>query len=103
VLFLSSSRKIPGYRVNYTTAASLQIRFNLLYTTHYTIRRYLVRDFIIIIIPIGVRLSPLGTAATTGPFYQPKMIDDGDCGAVSGMKIGRGNLSSLRKSTTNPT
>jgi hypothetical protein len=38
-----------------------------------------------------VRLSPLGTAATIGLLYQPQMIDDGDCGAVGGMKIGREN------------
>jgi hypothetical protein len=45
----------------------------------------------------GVRLSPLGTAATTGLLYQPQMRDDGDCGAIGGMKIGRGNGSALRK------
>jgi hypothetical protein len=38
-----------------------------------------------------MRLSPLGTAATTGLLYQPQMIDEGDCGAIGGMKIGRGN------------
>jgi hypothetical protein len=27
----------------------------------------------------GVRLSPLGTVATTGLLYQPQMIDDDDC------------------------
>jgi hypothetical protein len=32
----------------------------------------------------GVRLSPLGTVATTGLLYQPQ-IDDGDCGAIGGM------------------
>jgi hypothetical protein len=37
-----------------------------------------------------VRLSPLGTAATSGLLYQPQMTD-GDCGAIGGMKIGRGN------------
>jgi hypothetical protein len=37
----------------------------------------------------GVRLNPLGTAATTVLLYQPQMIDDGDCGAIGGMKIGR--------------
>jgi hypothetical protein len=48
--------------------------------------------FIIIIIIIsGVRLSPLGTAATSGLLYKPQMIDEGDCGAIGGMKIGRGN------------
>jgi hypothetical protein len=52
--------------------------------------------FIIIIIS-GVRLSPLGTAAATGVLYQPQMIDDGDCGAIGGMKIGRGNRSTWRK------
>jgi hypothetical protein len=47
------------------------------------------QDFFIIL--CGVRLSPLGTAATTGLLYQPQMIDDGDCGAIGGMKMGRGN------------
>jgi hypothetical protein len=36
----------------------------------------------------GVRLSPRGTAATTGLLYQPQMIDHGDCGSIGGMKIG---------------
>jgi hypothetical protein len=44
----------------------------------------------------GVRLSPLGTAATTGLLYQPQVIGDGDCGAVGGMRIGRGNRSTRR-------
>jgi hypothetical protein len=42
--------------------------------------------------------------------YQPQMIDDGDCWAISGMRIGSGNRSTRRKpppsvtlSTTNPT
>jgi hypothetical protein len=53
--------------------------------------------FIFIIILSGVRLSPLGTAATTGLLYQSQMIDDGDCGATGGMKIGRGNRRDRRK------
>jgi hypothetical protein len=40
---------------------------------------------------VGVRLSPLGTVATTGLFYQPQMVDDGDCGAIGGMKFATGN------------
>jgi hypothetical protein len=40
---------------------------------------------------MGARLSPLGTAATVDLLYPPPMIDDGDCGAIGGMKIGRGN------------
>jgi hypothetical protein len=54
----------------------------------------------------GVRLSPLGTSATVGLLYQPRMIDE-DYGEVSGMRIGRGNRSTRRKpatmSTTNTT
>jgi hypothetical protein len=50
-----------------------------------------------IIIPSGVRLSPLGAAATTGLLYQPQMLYDGDCGAIGVMTIGRGNRSTRRK------
>jgi hypothetical protein len=32
-----------------------------------------------------------------GLLYQPRMIDDDECGAVGGMKIGRGNRSTRRK------
>jgi hypothetical protein len=44
-----------------------------------------------------VKLSPLGTAATTGLLYQPQMLDDGECGAIGGMKVGRGNRSTRRR------
>jgi hypothetical protein len=44
----------------------------------------------------GVRLSPLGTSATVVLLYQPRVMDD-DYGAVGGMRIGRGNRSTLRK------
>jgi hypothetical protein len=59
-----------------------------------------VSYFIIIsfIILNGVGLSPLGTAVTIGLLYQPQVIDDGDCGAIGGIKIGRGNRSTRRKS-----
>jgi hypothetical protein len=43
-----------------------------------------------------VRLSPL-----IGLLYQPQMIDDA-CGAVGGMRIGRGNRSTRRKPTPVP-
>jgi hypothetical protein len=42
---------------------------------------------IIIFIISGVGLSPLGTAATSGLLYTPQMIEEGDCGAIGGMKI----------------
>jgi hypothetical protein len=55
-----------------------------------------------LIILSEVRLSPLGTAATTGLLYLSKMIDDGDCGAIGGIKIGRGNRSTRRKRSPEP-
>jgi hypothetical protein len=38
----------------------------------------------------------LGTAATTGLLYQPRMIGDGDCEEIGGIKIGRENRSTRR-------
>jgi hypothetical protein len=50
----------------------------------------------------GLGLSPQGTAATSGLLYKPQMIDEGDCGAIGGMKIGRGNRSAWRKPAPTP-
>jgi hypothetical protein len=75
-------------------------------TTKSTLRNteaisYLITLHIIIIVS-GVRLSPLGTAATTGLLYEPQMIDDGVCGEIGGMKIGRGNRRTRRKPAPAP-
>jgi hypothetical protein len=57
----------------------------------------------------GVGLRQLGTAAIFGLLYKPQMIDEDDCGAIGGIKIGRGTkysektCSSATLSTTNPT
>jgi hypothetical protein len=54
-------------------------------------------------------VSPLGTAAITVLLYRTLMINDGDCGAIGGMKTGRRNRSTRRNpapsplSTINPT
>jgi hypothetical protein len=58
--------------------------------------------FLFFIIVSGVRLSPLGTGATTSLLYHPQMIDDGDCGEIGGMKIGMGNRSTRRKPAPAP-
>jgi hypothetical protein len=58
--------------------------------------------FIFIIILSGVRLSPLGTAATTSLLYQPQMKDVGDCIAIGVMKFGMGNRSIRRKPAPAP-
>jgi hypothetical protein len=50
----------------------------------------------------GVGLSPLSTAATSGLLFKPQMIDEDDCGAIGGMKIGRGNRSTRRKPAPAP-
>jgi hypothetical protein len=44
----------------------------------------------------------LGTAATTGLLYQPRMIGDGDCGEIGGMKIGRANRSTRKNPAPAP-
>jgi hypothetical protein len=36
------------------------------------------------------------------PIVQPQMMDEGDCGAIGGMKIGRGNRSTRRKPAPPP-
>jgi hypothetical protein len=38
----------------------------------------------------------------TGLLYQPRMICDGDCGEIGGMKIGRGTRSTRRKPAPAP-
>jgi hypothetical protein len=40
--------------------------------------------------------------ATSGLLYQSQMIGEGDCGAIAGMKIGRGNRSTRRKPAPGP-
>jgi hypothetical protein len=50
----------------------------------------------------GVRLESLGTTASSGLLYKPQMRDEGDCGAIGGMKNGRGNRSTRRKPATAP-
>jgi hypothetical protein len=44
----------------------------------------------------------LGTAATTGLLYKPRMISEGGCGEIGGMKIGGGNQSTRRKPVPAP-
>jgi hypothetical protein len=44
-----------------------------------------------------VKLSPLGTSVTNWSVVSAPMIDDDECGAVRGMRIGRGNRSTRRK------
>jgi hypothetical protein len=70
-----------------------------------------VRLLFFFIIVSGVRLSPLGTAATTGLLYKPQMIDDGDCGKKNlwnedwqgKPKYSEKTCPSATLSTTNPT
>jgi hypothetical protein len=63
-------------------------------------KSFKIHFFIIII--SGVGLSPQVTAATSGLLYKPQMTDEGDCGAIGGMKIGRGNRSTRRKPVPAP-
>jgi hypothetical protein len=51
---------------------------------------------VIVVITGGVGLSPLHCG------HKPQMIGEGDCGAIGGMKLGRGNRSTRRKSAPAP-
>jgi hypothetical protein len=65
--------------------------------------KYSKRQVIFLLFIIsGVGLCPLGTAATSGLLHKPQMIDEDDCGATGGMKIGRGNRSTWRKPAPAP-
>jgi hypothetical protein len=44
----------------------------------------------------------LSTAATSGLLNKLQMIDEGDYGAIGGMKIGKGNRSTRRKPAPAP-
>jgi hypothetical protein len=44
----------------------------------------------------------LSTAATSGLLYKLQMINEDDCGAIGGMKIGRGNQITRRKPAAAP-
>jgi hypothetical protein len=44
----------------------------------------------------------LGTGATTGLLYQPRMMGDGDCGEIGRMKIGRGIYVCIRGGPQKP-
>jgi hypothetical protein len=57
--------------------------------------RIVVFFFFSFLVSLG-GVSALGTSATVGLLYQPRMIDDG-YGAVGGMRIGMGNRSTRRK------
>jgi hypothetical protein len=70
--------------------------------SNHTLTIYFHLYFFFIFIISGVGLSPLGTAATSGLVYKPQMIDEDDCGAIGGMKIGRGNRSTRIKPTPVP-
>jgi hypothetical protein len=51
----------------------------------------MAKCYIDFFISSGVGLSPL-YCGHFGLLHQPQMIGEGDCGAIGGMKIGRGNL-----------
>jgi hypothetical protein len=70
--------------------------------THSPCRFYPLPQIFILLVPCGgVRLSPLGTSSTNWPMYRPRIIDN-KCGAVGGMRIGRTNRSTLRKTAPAP-
>jgi hypothetical protein len=70
---------------------SVSERYIFVIMTHYRITHLRLRFF------FNLCAGTLGTAATTGLLYQPRMIGGGDYGENGGIKIGRGNRSTRRK------
>jgi hypothetical protein len=58
--------------------------------------------FLLVVFFFYLSGGTLGTAATTGLLYQPRMIGDGDCGEIGGMEIDTGNRSTRRKPAPAP-
>jgi hypothetical protein len=52
--------------------------------------------YLLLLSSVGWDWSPLVTAAITGLLYQPRIINDGDCGPIGGIKFGRGSRSTRR-------
>jgi hypothetical protein len=46
---------------------------------------------------VGTSNIPVSFLCLFGLFYQPRMIDVDECGAVGGMRIDKGNLKYLEK------
>jgi hypothetical protein len=78
----------PHYFLLYFSCASQRSGLNM--------RRAVFIFYFFFLGGVRLTLSPLGTSATVGLLYQPRMIDD-DYEAVGGMRIGRGNRSTRRK------
>jgi hypothetical protein len=65
-------------------------------------RRKTITKLHILLLFFNLCGGTLDIAATTGLLYQPRMIGEGDCGEIGGMKIGRGNRSTRRKLAPSP-
>jgi hypothetical protein len=63
---------------------------------------YIIIIYIYIYIFFNLCGGTLSTAATTDLLYQPRMIGDGDCGEIGGIKTGRENRSTRRKPAPAP-
>jgi hypothetical protein len=90
--FQQATRRYIPEDITFRFTLYLQLyRHAILFTCHQIIILFhpSVTIFIIIIIR-GVRLSPLGTAANISLLCKAQIINDGDCGANGGMRIGRG-------------
>jgi hypothetical protein len=90
--FATPSKKLAGYH----------LKIDLSNSSLTIISAFDTSFFFFLVSLGGVRLIPLGTSATIGLLYQPRMINDDDYGAVGGMRIDRGNRSTRRKPSPVP-
>jgi hypothetical protein len=93
-----SSRSIPGRCLpKYCPRAAANVidKFYVLGDCSFLVRILLLHFFFVC--GVGWDWVHLVLRPLTGILHQPRMIDDDECEAVGGMRIGRGNRSTRRK------
>jgi hypothetical protein len=91
--YLSAGTTLPVTGMPFTTSKPTYLARNSL--SSWSVVNNLVYSFFSFL--VWMRLSAFGTSATSGLLYQPQMLHDDEYAEVGGMKIGRGNRSTRKK------
>jgi hypothetical protein len=96
VAFLSQNQnnRLSTERSRHLSSAIWTSKHRMYVAVPASVGRYTVNSFIVFLMGwdwVRLVLRPL-----FGLLYQPQMIDDDDCGAIGGMRIGKGNWSTRR-------
>jgi hypothetical protein len=99
-LLLNLGVQWPGCEAALPSSAEVKNARSYTSTSTYIFMAWCLIRVLFFFIISGVGLT--GTAATSGLLYKPQMIDEGDCGAIGGTKIGSGNRSTGRRPAPAP-